>query len=213
MKCTKCQKGEMEEYLLLTEEVDRCNNCYSIFLDEEEMYIVRNLSKDDIEKCTRQKYKKHNKEDLESIEKVYKFRASVTCPKCNTGMTEYNYAYDSPVIIQRCHKCSGVFLDADDFYIIRDFLDGKFRDEEKIAAAKLKLALEYEKRYGKEKEKEISKSKLDNQKEKSENTKESIVEFKLEDFKDEFEAIKKEGEAKREEALVEEDAVVKKYFN
>jgi len=150
MKCTKCQKGQMREYDLMGEYLDRCDHCYSIFLDEDEMYIIKGLSKSDIAHCTKTEYNEQEI-NIEEIEKVYKFKTGVICPKCQIEMAEYNYAYDSPVLINRCKKCSGVFLDAHDLYVIRDFLDGKFRDEKKIAAAKLKLALEYEKRREQEK--------------------------------------------------------------
>ena len=156
MKCAKCHNS-LEGFQLRTEEIKRCPKCYSVFLDEDEMFIIKSTTPEEIAACSpvvTEKKEKEGEVNTEKINKAYRQRSKVICPRCRVNMLEYNFAYDSPIIINRCPKCSGVFLDPGELAMIKDFLDGKFSDQGKIAAAKLKLAIETKNRlYEKEKEK------------------------------------------------------------
>ena len=33
------------------------------------------------------------------------------CPKCTLAMREFNYAYDSNILLDRCEQCKGIWLD------------------------------------------------------------------------------------------------------
>ena len=44
------------------------------------------------------------------------------CPACSTAMKEFNYAYDSNIILDRCLSCHGIWADAGEMIEVAKFL-------------------------------------------------------------------------------------------
>ena len=46
------------------------------------------------------------------------------CPRCNFPMEKYNYGYDSGIILDRCHACTGVWVDANEVRRLARYVKG-----------------------------------------------------------------------------------------
>jgi len=99
MKCPKCSDGELRE-MELPENVtiDMCPKCKGIWYDRGEVGFQQELERDIPE--------------LETVEKT-KRPTGNDCPRCADGtkLEEMRYAVESDLMIDRCPKCEGIFLD------------------------------------------------------------------------------------------------------
>jgi Zn-finger nucleic acid-binding protein len=110
MKCPSCEKiCTQETYEEIT--IDVCPKCQGVWLDHGEMELI--ISKRE-EKFSSQEVEAVNRlcgvsgvsEEDESRE--------LSCPKCEEKMKTLNYNYSSGIIVDRCPKQCGVWLDADE---------------------------------------------------------------------------------------------------
>ncbi|MEW6355795.1 MAG: zf-TFIIB domain-containing protein [Planctomycetota bacterium] len=111
MKCPKCSDSELREMALpenLT--IDMCPRCKGIWYDRGEIGFQQELER-----------------DVPELEKVGKTRRPTChdCPRCADGtkLEEMRYAIQADLMIDRCPKCEGIFLDK-----------GELRKLESIAA-------------------------------------------------------------------------------
>lgn len=98
MKCPKCG-GELRE-LELPESVtiDMCRGCKGIWYDKGEVGFQQELER-----------------DIPELEKVKKAKRATQsdCPRCGAGtkLEEMKYSTKGDLLIDRCPKCEGIFLD------------------------------------------------------------------------------------------------------
>ena len=106
MKCPKCSE-ELKPIVYEGMKILECEKCAGHWLGGQELQgIVQArevvFSSQEIEEA-----EKHKKINITSI----KQEKPLICPECNVEMEKFNYAYNTGVIIDRCPKCSGVWLD------------------------------------------------------------------------------------------------------
>lgn len=114
MKCPKC-----DHILKVIDfkgiQLDECENCNGKWFDSDELRKAKDRADDDLRWL-----------DFELFEdKAYKYNTSSTmlfCPKCRSDMIALTYV-DSKVIIDKCNKCMGVWLDGQEFEKIIKFLN------------------------------------------------------------------------------------------
>lgn len=106
MNCPRCHNPlAHESYEGVT--IDRCAVCHGAWLDEGELPQIVNtrtvkFPADLIKSTLAAAFAGVTAPELHSIEK---------CPKCQTAMTAANFSYSSGVILDRCPKGHGVWLD------------------------------------------------------------------------------------------------------
>ncbi len=83
--------------------LDVCGRCAGIWFDESELGRLIRASALNLETLDR-KF-----EPTGEVEKVPE--ADRECPKCGGGLETYKYLYDSPVILDSCHNCGGIFVE------------------------------------------------------------------------------------------------------
>lgn len=107
MNCPHCDVPSFITTEYETVEIDQCKQCHGIWLDQNEMgEIVKNLATDfselDVKKTISNAFMGIPAQEKETTRK---------CPKCSSALQPVNYSVDSGVIIDRCPKDHGVWLD------------------------------------------------------------------------------------------------------
>jgi len=99
MKCPKCPDTELREMELPESiTIDMCPKCKGIWYDRGEVGFQQELERDIPE--------------LEKVEAT-KHPTDCDCPRCEAGtkLEEMRYSSVSDLMIDRCPKCEGIFLD------------------------------------------------------------------------------------------------------
>ena len=107
MKCPNCSSGLLQaksKHLI----VDVCPSCKGIWFDDGELsQCVNALTVSDEIKAHKPKlFQKRQVSALHKIKEKIRF-----CPRCETALKKFNYAYDSNVIVDKCNQCGGVWTD------------------------------------------------------------------------------------------------------
>lgn len=95
--CPKCNEESLWAFDYEGIEVDFCDTCKGIWLDEGELASYVELSKDI--------------PDLETAMETAR-ETEMPCPKCSGFLHELEYAEGAGIFIDRCNTCNGIFLDA-----------------------------------------------------------------------------------------------------
>ena len=101
-------------------EVDSCPDCGGIWLDKGELEAIEETLENDY---------------IEELEKfpnyvgnayamaLQKKAAEITCPNCQTTMERKEYAYTSQIMIDKCPKCHGIWLDKGELEALEIFFE------------------------------------------------------------------------------------------
>jgi Zn-finger nucleic acid-binding protein len=47
------------------------------------------------------------------------------CPGCGSGMSPYRYLYSSPVILDSCEDCGGIWIDNGELKLMQEYIRGE----------------------------------------------------------------------------------------
>jgi len=97
--------------------LDTCPKCAGIFFDEGEITALRQEGTEaltEVEDAVRP-----------TIDVLPIAEASRSCPSCGTDMDKYHYLYTSPVVLDSCHNCGGVWVQDGELQRMRDVLDSE----------------------------------------------------------------------------------------
>jgi len=146
-KCPRCH-NELREIDYEGVIIDRCNTCGGQWCDNDELYQIIKLRE--------KKFATSDFKDIPGKKEDAKFSIPselvdcLNCPICNHLMERINYSYTSGVIIDRCRKNHGIWLDKDEIEKIQVFVErseGKEDEYLKEFASKfIEIKQEYEKR-------------------------------------------------------------------
>jgi len=101
-------------------EIDICPRCAGVWLDKGELETIEETIENDY---------------IEELEKfpdyagsaytmaLQKKAAEITCPDCNTAMERKEYAYTSQIMIDKCPKCHGIWLDKGELQALEIFFE------------------------------------------------------------------------------------------
>lgn len=62
------------------------------------------------------------------------------CPECDAALERYRYAYSSPIELDRCDRCCGIWVDGGELMAIADHLSGADPTPDQRAAIELAKA-------------------------------------------------------------------------
>jgi Zn-finger nucleic acid-binding protein len=104
--------------------VDACPRCAGVFFDEGEINRIRLDGNDrmaEVEEAIRPA------EDF-TIDYRTMSEKPRACPGCGSSMDKIRYLYNSPVMLDSCPKCAGVWVEDGELRHMRDVLEGSFDD-------------------------------------------------------------------------------------
>lgn len=134
-KCPACN-ANLNEYRVYSIKIEGCSKCKGVWLDMDEL---RKL-KDKVEKKSWGTLQWMDNES-KTIEKTIGMISKRVCPKCIEKKLLSVSFDDSPVIIDWCPTCHGIWLDRDEFNEIKDYLRTKL-DSLSSAEMRTKVAEE-----------------------------------------------------------------------
>lgn len=95
--------------------VDVCPNCAGIWFDEGELVALTKEGHQALATLDSSFLPSHEVMDMPDQAKK--------CPRCNLMLRPYNYLYSSPVVIDGCPNCNGVFVEDHELTEIKEWLD------------------------------------------------------------------------------------------
>lgn len=105
MKCPR-DGTVLQRVTLFGVELDKCHCCDGIWCDRGEMERLVAANIEDAEEIIERKYgdPKFVSDEVDGY---------MRCPRCggNTRLMRYHYTYVTPVMLDRCEKCFGIWLD------------------------------------------------------------------------------------------------------
>lgn len=104
--------------------IDACSNCAGIFFDEGEVNTLRldgNAVLTEVEDAI-----------VPAVEKAEFGEPTRHCPSCTTAMDKYRYLYNSPVMLDSCGKCGGVWVQDGELEQMRQILDQNASDSNRV---------------------------------------------------------------------------------
>ncbi len=107
--------------------VDRCRACAGVWLDLGELETVQRDSH----------ISSAELDDVDVIADAYemarqKALRGIKCPRCSLPLEAVEYAYCSRVLIDRCVKCEGIWLDAGELEALEKFFKRETRPRERF---------------------------------------------------------------------------------
>jgi Zn-finger nucleic acid-binding protein len=128
MKCACCD-WQIREQTHLGVQVDRCEKCGGVWLDDGELpQLLRNpkfVVSEDNQKAAFER----RQVGISDTEK----KADLRCPRCNQKLDAVNYDYSSGVILNRCARGHGLWLDDGELERIAAFRMAAQRDAQSRA--------------------------------------------------------------------------------
>ncbi|MDP7320999.1 MAG: zf-TFIIB domain-containing protein [Bacteriovoracaceae bacterium] len=117
MICPRCQKPNFTKKEYETVEIDQCQSCYGVWLDQGEIQQiiqnrVTNFTQDQIKNTISQAFKGVPQKETQT---------ELQCPKCQTALKSINYTGDSGVIIDSCPNEHGVWLDKSELERVQQY--------------------------------------------------------------------------------------------
>lgn len=106
--------------------VDKCPSCGGIWLDSGELRTIQETIENDYSATL-------NKIDL--VARAYelarqKARPEIECPKCGGHLNPQEYTYCSQIMIDRCQKCGGIWLDRGELEALEQFFEKAAEEEQ-----------------------------------------------------------------------------------
>ncbi|MCP4642198.1 MAG: rhomboid family intramembrane serine protease [bacterium] len=124
MDCPACH-AELRRCLYHATVVDVCDKCHGLLLAANELkaFIDRWIdAHPDMPDAKPTVFRKIVHADSAAD-------ASRSCPRCRLTMAKFNYAYDSNVLLDRCGKCDGMWMDGGEIRRIAAYHKGDPRTE------------------------------------------------------------------------------------
>lgn len=125
--------------------VDVCKKCAGVFFDEGEINRLRldgNNAMVELEDEVRPS-------DDHLVDFMVMKETPRACPNCRSSMDKMRYLYNSPVMLDSCSNCGGVWVEDGELRSMRDVLEGcnesgptKVRTEAYVAMAELQTRTE-----------------------------------------------------------------------
>jgi Zn-finger nucleic acid-binding protein len=104
-------------YIKKNVEIDKCNNCGSVWFDEFELYFIANLALLGMSQPTH-KFPEIEKDD------------DLNCPCCGIKLTRDNSInIPKSIYIWRCRSCQGCFLNHEDIIEYGNLIDSEKKDK------------------------------------------------------------------------------------
>jgi Zn-finger nucleic acid-binding protein len=117
--CPACD-GQLERWTVLHTAFEACPDCRGIWLDKDELKDLR----DRVAEGPWTDLRWMN-DEIEAIEEPTAMLSDRRCPRCDDSRLVSTSFGKSPIIIEWCSNCHGVWLDGDEFRQVADLLKEK----------------------------------------------------------------------------------------
>ena len=110
MNCPACDAEMVERHFGAT--IDICEHgCHGVWFDRDELMVVKRAGED----------VNRELEQLQSRpQSRFRERGTLLCPRCRAAMQIRSSGGETPVYIDECSNCGGVFLDHGEVVLIRE---------------------------------------------------------------------------------------------
>ena len=119
MNCPRCE-GILKKFVFQGIELDKCNKCGGLWFDEGEFKKLKDTGIS-VEEATELDKKLENELKVKS--------GKLRCPRCYNFMREINFMYTSPIKIDCCEVCGGMWLDSGELSAIIKFIEKETKIE------------------------------------------------------------------------------------
>ena len=116
MICPRCN-NTLKRVTVKDLALDTCESCEGLWLDRDELQKIISISIDQLEVSA------ISDSLVTENEYLPKLKNPLNCPFCNALMQNFNYCYDSGVLIDKCRLCGGIWLDDGELKRIIDYLN------------------------------------------------------------------------------------------
>lgn len=133
--CILCQQPmQSESYLGIT--FDSCPGCAGLWFEQDTLSQIRKLDEVALETLE----EKHLPKVGQGAGRTPERR----CPNCDVVMLHYHYAYDSPVELDTCEQCGGLWVDDGELHKISQWTLPPMTQEEadRVALAQFQMGHE-----------------------------------------------------------------------
>lgn len=127
MNCPACEHV-LEEMQIAGLTLDRCPQCGGYWLDDGELFALaeglgglKAVSELDARSIFRRPIPPHKNPQRR-------------CPRCRITLKNFNYCYNSNILLDRCPQCRGIWADAGELPAIASYVKGN-RKLDRLAAA------------------------------------------------------------------------------
>lgn len=129
MNCPRCGETLVTERYEGVVDIDRCPKCRGTWLDRGELEAVQHAHVAGHERAVR--------EAPDLVAGAYDMarqenRPPVSCPKCRDEMLRQEYGYASMVMVDRCPRGEGLWLDGHELVRLEVFYERQRRDAEPL---------------------------------------------------------------------------------
>ncbi|MHC4648344.1 MAG: TFIIB-type zinc ribbon-containing protein, partial [Planctomycetota bacterium] len=118
MRCPSCESILSSESAYYCK-IYPCPRCDGIWLQEAIFPRLASMLAANVEKSDRDYMKLFKPRDVASPDSQ---KGPRLCPQCQTVMSEFNFAYDSNIFLDRCPRCRGVWSDAGEILKVAEHL-------------------------------------------------------------------------------------------
>ena len=120
MNCPFCLQIKLKKAIFYRTEIDYCPQCLGMWFEADELRQAKDGKDKNLKWLDIDLWQNQEKFEIARDQKV--------CPACSVPLYEVNYG-DSPVKVDLCNLCQGVWLDRKEFKKITVYLREKSKDE------------------------------------------------------------------------------------
>ncbi len=122
MDCLRCGTAmDWETYEGVA--IDRCPGCRAVWLDAEELVEILNAREMEFGPEQKAAFRRGEERLAEAAEDV-SGDGTLACPKCDREMLKNRYPYALSIVIDRCERGCGLWLDAGELEFIQIAVEG-----------------------------------------------------------------------------------------
>ena len=114
-------------------EIDVCNKCAGIFFDEGEVNQIRKSGSNSFEELDA-------KVHIEDAPQTFEEHLDRKCPNCQVVMSQYRYLYSSPIMLDSCNHCGGIWIENGELKAMAEYVRTCEQETAATVTAQIKSA-------------------------------------------------------------------------
>jgi len=151
MLCPRCQ-SDLRETIYEGVIVDTCDKCEGEWLDKDEILLINKVREVMFSEQERAEVKGAHGVVTTELKQPEK---PLICPRCNVPLKVLNYAYSTGIIVDRCIKCDGLWLDKDELENIQIVIEEWDKITPELEAKFIPVLAQMKEEYDEKREKRI----------------------------------------------------------
>jgi Zn-finger nucleic acid-binding protein len=151
MLCPRCQ-SDLRETIYEGVIVDTCGKCEGEWLDKAEILLINKAREVVFSEQEQTKVKGAQEVVTTELKQPEK---PLICPRCNVPLKVLNYAYSTGIIVDRCIKCDGLWLDKDELEHIQIVIEEWEKETPELEAKFIPALAQMKEEYDEKRKKHI----------------------------------------------------------